>query len=319
VPERLRHLSRDLLPPLRQRPSWVGFRGRHLGHCWGDLAFFKVEIGSRFKYACERHGIPCDIAWTEEARIYQDKWFPFIASCRAMLGTPSGCNVFDWDGRLEREYRQLIARDPDLSYHEYRPTIAHKEAEIDMGQASPRIFETVALGTVLILLEGSYSNVIRPGEDCIMVKRDFSNVDEVIEQLSDVGHLEAIADKAYANLIASDAWSYRAFVEKVDNEIDRISSDQGCGLDTAGFAPAKAYDQHLLEQMALQSPVQYPLTRWLDLSHLRRAQTDQDWSFPILSAPRSPAMRNEMRLPSAKKPERRSLVQQLKSNLRRLT
>src|SRR5262245_52045412 len=52
VPERLRHLPRHLIPAIEERPHWIGYRGRNLGHCWGDLAFYKAEMGRRFKAAC---------------------------------------------------------------------------------------------------------------------------------------------------------------------------------------------------------------------------------------------------------------------------
>jgi hypothetical protein len=273
VPERLRHLPRQTLPALEDRPNWIGYRGRHLGHCWGDLAFYKMEIGRRFKRACEARAIPHDIAWTEEARIYQDKWYSFVASCRSTLGTPSGCNVFDWDGQLERDYRERIAKAPDISYEEYRPIIAHKEAEIDMGQVSPRMFEAAALGTVLVLLEGSYSNVLTPDRDYIRVKRDFSNVGDVLDQITDVSHVKTVAAAAYGNLIASGRWSYEGFVAKVDAEIDAAFNNHGptlTSLERASARRPRAYDQGLLEEYSLKSPAQYPMSRWLDLSYLSR-------------------------------------------------
>ena len=169
VPERLRHVGRELLPGMETRPNWIGYRGRHLSYYWGDLGQYKIEIGRRFKAACERQGIPHDIAWTEEARIYQDQWYGFITSCRTTLGTPSGLNVFDWDGSLEREFAELIARRPTMTYAEYRPRIAEREAEIDMGQVSPRMFEAAALGTALVLLEADYGGVLKPDVHYISV------------------------------------------------------------------------------------------------------------------------------------------------------
>src|SRR5262245_55040815 len=220
VPDQLRRLPRYMLPTTADRNIWVGYRGRNLGHCWGDLAYWKAEMGVRFKRACEGRGIPHNIGWTEEERIYQDKWHSFIGSCRTMLGTPSGCNVFDFDGSIERDYKAQIEQRSDLSYEEYRPKIAHKETEIDMGQASPRMFEQAALGTAMVLLEGSYSGVITPGEDCIMVRNDFSNVDDVLDQISDPVHVQTIADAAYRNLIESGKWSYESFIAQFDDEIE---------------------------------------------------------------------------------------------------
>ena len=253
VPQRLGRIPRGKLPPTTARPNWIGYRGRHLGHCWGDLSYFKSEIGRQFKKACERRKVPHDIAWSEEARIYQDRWFGFILSCRATLGTPSGCNTFDWDGSMEREYREIMKRHPDMTYQEYRPRIAHKELEIDMGQASPRMFELAALGTVMVLLEGSYSGIVKPGEDCIIVKKDFSNIGTVLDELADVDHVAAIADRAYENIIASGRWDYVHFITLVDDEIEAMLDVAASSQvrDVSIVKHMRSAEQSLLEATAL--------------------------------------------------------------------
>ena len=45
---------------------------------------------------------------TKESRIYGSDWFNFIGSCRSMLGTKSGSNVFDFDGSVERAYADMV-------------------------------------------------------------------------------------------------------------------------------------------------------------------------------------------------------------------
>jgi hypothetical protein len=293
VPSRLQRIPRHILPRADARNIYIGYRGRSLGHCWGDLAYWKMEIGVRVKRACERRGIPHDIGWTEKDRIYQDKWYSFIASCRTMIGTPSGCNVFDFDGQLERGYKELIKRNPNLTYEEYRPIIAHKESEIDMGQASPRMFEEAALGTAMVLLEGSYSNVVTPGEDCIIVRRDFSNIDDALDQLADPSRVQAVADAAYRNLIESGKWTYENFIAQFDDAIEIDDSDEKISLETTRVIGSKGYDQGFLEGLSLRSTYQYPMSCWLDLSHLRLDVPEQHVIFDeILSARKSPLYRS---------------------------
>jgi hypothetical protein len=279
VPDRLRHVARQLLPTIEARPNLIGYRGRQLDYCWGDLAHYKVEIGKRFKAACESRGVTHDIAWTEDARIYEDEWYSFIASCRATLGTPSGCNVFDWDGSLEREFRELIRRCPELTFSTYRPTIAAREREIDMGQVSPRMFEAAALGTVLVLLESDYGDILTPDLHYISVKPDFSNIHDVIDQLQDNERLTEIADAAHRDLIASERWSYERFIAQVDAEVDAVGGAAVSRMQGSEFRPAKAYDQSLLEEHGLKSATQYPLTRWLDLSDRRLREPGHEQLF----------------------------------------
>ena len=279
VPNALLNIPMRSIRPIAQRETWIGSRGRHIGHRFGDLGFYKVEIGRRFKDACLRRGIPCDIDWTEDARIYQDKWYPFISSCRTMLATPSGSNVFDFDGSIERDYKAWLEVNPSLTYDEYRPTIARKETEIDMGQASPRLFEAAALGTVLILQEGSYSGVVTPGVDCIVVAKDFSNVDDVLDQLSDARYLQGIADKAYETIIASGKWTYEKFITRIDKVIEETIGCQDQALLQFTGRSMKGYDQELLEALSLVSGNQYPLSFTLDLSHSRSENPAQQQAF----------------------------------------
>jgi hypothetical protein len=257
------------LPSLADRPNVIGYRGRNLWHRFGDLGFNKIEIGRRFRAACQASNIPCDIAWTEEERIYADAWYDFLSSCRATLATPSGSNVFDFDGEIEVDYHKAIAETPDLSYEDYRPRIAHKELEIDMGQVSPRIFEAAAFRCAMITLEGRYSSVLTPGVDCIVINKDYSNMNEVLDQVQDVRRLVEITENAYNNVIASRLWSYQAFIDFVDDKIEKHSKQE-----TRSFSVLKGYDQDLLETMALRDRRHYPTTNWLDLSHLRRPEPE---------------------------------------------
>jgi SAM-dependent methyltransferase len=209
-------------PPLRDRPITIGYRGRDIGARYGKLAYEKAEIGRRMKAICAERGVVHDIEIAEDKRIYGDDWYAFIQSCRTMLGTESGSNVFDFDGSLDARYKELTqANGRRPSYEEFLPYTTPHENLIDMGQISARIFEGAALKTPLILFEGHYSGAISPGEHYIELKKDFSNADDVLAQLEDLDALEAMAERTHAHLIASGRYSYRRFVKLVDDTLDR--------------------------------------------------------------------------------------------------
>ena len=42
-----------------------------------------------------------------------------------------------------------------------------------MGQISPKMFEAISLGTVLVMFEGKYSNILKPDLHYISLKKDF--------------------------------------------------------------------------------------------------------------------------------------------------
>ncbi len=221
LPERLP--PADLVRPLDERPIPVGYRGSWGGGWYGDLVYRKLEVGRRFRAACEARGVPCDIEWSDEARIYGDAWYVFIASCRTVLGAESASNVFDFDGSLESLYRTMLRDRGHVDYwNEFRPHLVERERGVNNGMISPRIFEAVALRTPMILVEGHYSGVIAPHEHYIPVRTDFSDVDDVLDRIDDLPALAAMARRAYDHVIGSGAYTYRRFVETVEGAIENV-------------------------------------------------------------------------------------------------
>ncbi len=201
------------LKPLAERPILIGYRGRDIGGRYGRLGFDKVEIGRRMKEICDERGLAVDIAMDEDSRIYGTAWFDFIASCRSMLGSESGSNIFDFDGTIEERFQTLaklkLGRNP--TYAEFLPHVADRENQISMGQISPRVFECALMRTPMVLFRGRYSDAIAPDEHYIALEKDFSNVDDILQRLEDLPSLEAMAQRAYDHLVASEKFSYRAF------------------------------------------------------------------------------------------------------------
>ena len=224
VPDCASGLNGDPLP-LSKRPVLVGYRGRNLGGRYGQLAFEKFEIGRRMKEICVAQGIPHDIAMDEESRIYGSAWLEFVGSCRAMLGTESGSNIFDFSGSIEEEFLRLTeANGSPPSYAEFLPQVAHREHLVEMGQISPRVFECALMRTPMILFRGRYSDLIQPGVHYIELEKDFSNVGEVLAGLDRLDQLQAMADRAFEHLVASGRYSYPAFANKVENLVRSVLS-----------------------------------------------------------------------------------------------
>lgn len=220
VPEELEKARETLR--LADRKIVVGYRARELPLRYGQLGFDKVEIGKLVHAYCESHGIPQDIAWTESSRIYGPRWYEFMSSCRAMLGSESGSNVFDWDGTLAAQVDLYRSENPGADGQEvYRAVIAPREMPGLMNQISPRVFECVASRTALILFEGSYSGVVEPWRHYIPLKKDGSNLDEVFARLRDDAFVAAMTQRAWDDLIVSGRHGYPAFIAMVDAELER--------------------------------------------------------------------------------------------------
>jgi hypothetical protein len=212
------------LQPPSMREKFIGYRGRPLALRYGKLGFEKVAIGEITKTWCKARDIACDIAWSEEARIYGERWFEFLASCKATLGSESGCNVFDWDGQLANKIDSYRDAHSDADDNEtYRAVVAPLEIDGLMNQISPRVFEAIAMRTALVLFEGVYSGVLEPGRHYLPLKKDGSNLDEVIAQLRNGELVDALTERAWHDIIGSGRYSYSAFVAQVDEIIEAHS------------------------------------------------------------------------------------------------
>lgn len=208
--------------PISQRRWTIGYRGRPLSWRFGHLGREKVEIGRRMRDICRQRGVPVNIEWEEEHRIYGDAWPEFLSKCKATLATESGSNVFDDDGRVTKRVAAYQREHPAADYDEvHRECIGTADGQVMMNQISPKVFEAIAAGTALVMFEGEYSGVVRPNEHFIPLQKDFSNVDEVLAKLEDDEFLRQLTRRAFDDVIASRKHSYRQFVAEFDEMLGR--------------------------------------------------------------------------------------------------
>jgi hypothetical protein len=222
VPVDLCCATNTFIPPSK-RSLVISYRSRSLPLRYGRLGIDKVEIGRFVKKYCRLNGISSDIAWNEEARIYGDDWYNFLCSAKSMLGSESGSNVFDWDGSLEDEIEHYKIQHQNASDEEiYQELVASRELDGLMNQVSPRIFEMIAARTVMVLFEGTYSNVIVPYKHYFPLKKDFSNIRDIFNYLKDAEAIDRMVNQAYEDIIQSQNYSYKNFIEMIEENIDNI-------------------------------------------------------------------------------------------------
>ncbi len=205
----------------------IAYRGRKLPFKYGDLSREKYLIGLQVKEYCKDKPYKIDIAWDEQARIYGDDWYKFLGSCRATLGTESGSNVFDFDGQLAQKINDELKNDPALDYdiiHE--KYLRDHDGKIQMNQISPKIFESIVLRTALVLFEGKYSGVIEADKHYIPLKRDLSNIEDVLAKLQDIAYLESLTQRAFNDVILSGNYDYKKYIIEIDNIIEKNLSQR---------------------------------------------------------------------------------------------
>lgn len=221
VPERLQGLKRK---PISERGTDVGYRGRTLPPWYGELGFEKIGIGLEFKNRSSQTALRTDIECDTTKRIYGSAWDDFLGNCKTTLASESGCNVFDFDGGIRESVLRAQKQSSGISAREiYEECIREHEGRFPpTNQISPKMFEAVALGTVLVMFEGSYSGIFEADRHYISVKKDFSNFEDVVKRIEDDQYLQKMSDLAYCEILENVEYSYQHFCESLWAEVSDL-------------------------------------------------------------------------------------------------
>jgi len=206
--------------PLADRPIDLGYRARKTPAYLGQAAREKWLIGEKVKRDVSVDQLVTDISSNEKDRLYGDAWDSWLSSCKAVLGTESQISVCDFTGEIQRNVERHLEGDKNASFGDLR---AAYFADIDgknvISVVSPRVFEAAALRTLQILYEGSYSGVMQPGRHYLPLKRDHSNLPDIIKILKNVPEAQRIVDQAYEEVACNPLNEYREMVRMVDQAI----------------------------------------------------------------------------------------------------
>lgn len=209
-------------PAIQDRAIDVAYRARKIPYWLGELSTEKWQIVDKFLQATANYNLKCDLSIKESQRIYGNKWLAFLSSCKATLGVESGASVFDFTGELEKNIDRYQATHPTASFDEVRQKfLLSYEGKIRLNQISPRCFEAIACKTAMVLYEGEYSGILHPWQHYIPLKKDFSNIAEVVAYLQDNDKLQQLVDRAYAEIALNKQYSYHNFIEHVDLVIEQ--------------------------------------------------------------------------------------------------
>jgi hypothetical protein len=210
--------ARRFALPDAERSIDVGYRGRPLPVYSGHGAQEKAEIGWRFAELAADSGLELDILVGEQDRLYGDDWYRFMASCRAMLGVESGVSVFDLDDRVIDEYERLLARGGPVTAEDLTEVEPHED-QVFYRTISPRHFEAAAFRVCQILFEGHYSGLMEPMVHYIPLRKDYSNLEQVLDLFRDPEVRREITENAHRDLIASRRYTYESFIEGFDRNL----------------------------------------------------------------------------------------------------
>lgn len=225
IPERL--IKEREHVPISARTLDVGYRGRKLSYWYGELTYEKWNIVDKWFEHVGKEQLLVDLSYDEKDRIYGSDWVNFLQSCKTTLGVESGASVMDFTGELEKTVELHQLQYPQATFYDVQKKyLMEDEGKYKLNQISPRCFEAIALKTVLVLYEGEYSGILVPDRHYIMLKKDFSNIQDVLLRIKDNVYLQNMADYAFEEIALNSIYSYKSFIATVDEILTREFSER---------------------------------------------------------------------------------------------
>lgn len=209
-------------PPSHKRPFDIVYRAKRLPYWYGSHGQEKHRIAQVVRERARVHGLTCDISTRPEDTILGPEWLQFLASGRTVIGCEGGSSVLDRRGEMRARIERLLKQNPEISFREVHERMPKGWDEYEFFAISPRHFEAVMTKTCQVLVEGYYNGVLEPNEHYIPLRRDFSNVDEVLEQIQDPELIGKIAERAYTDVVLSGRYSYLRFAQVIESAIEKV-------------------------------------------------------------------------------------------------
>jgi hypothetical protein len=199
------------------RPIAIGYRAARLPPSLGKHGVLKTEIADRVRVAAAARGLRLDVATGAAATIRGDDWYRFLTSCRYTIGVEGGASVHDPEGLLWEKSARYLKEHPGASFDEVEAScFPGADGGLAYFAISPRHLEACATRTAQVLLEGSYNGILRPGRHYIELRRDFSNLDSVLDLVENDTERARLTENAYQDIVASGAYTYDRLVREVE-------------------------------------------------------------------------------------------------------
>lgn len=195
----------------------IGYKTAGRPYFWfGRHGYLKQEIAERFQQKAPQRGLLIDISTRNEDTILGDRWFDFLLNCKYTIGTEGGTSILDWDGEIHERTTQYTGVHPEADFEEVEAAcFPGLDGTLELFAISPRHLEACATRTCQVLAKGTYNGILSPGKHYIELEKDFSNIDEVLDIIAEDRLRAEITERAYEDIVASERFTYRKFVEFV--------------------------------------------------------------------------------------------------------
>lgn len=194
----------------------IGFIG-HLYHILiGDME--RTNLIQFFQRNGKCLGMICDIRTQRLPRV---EWTRFLRRSRGILGAESGTYYLDKTGQIIEDVKKYVKGHPNVSFQEiYDLYFKNRQNSVSGKAISSRHFEPIGTKTCQILIEGGYNGILKADEHYISVKKDLSNIEDVIQRFKDNSYRRSMVERTYEYVMDSHTYRHR-----VDTLLRTISNN----------------------------------------------------------------------------------------------
>lgn len=186
---------------LDERPIDIGYRSYASTWYLGNNE--KTEIANYFSGNVDRFGIKIDISLDPAQRFDAAGYAAFLNRCRGQAGTEAGGDFFELTDWTRLRVNAYANSHPDASWSEIKQLYFDDYGpSVPMRIISGRQVEAAACKTVQILFDGRYNGYFQPDVHFIPLRKDFTNVDDVMSKLRDADHCSRLVENAFNVVMA---------------------------------------------------------------------------------------------------------------------
>lgn len=207
-----------------QRDIDIGYRARKLPYWLGRHGQFKSLLADRFINSGINHKLKVDISTEFDDVLGGADWYNFLLRCRTVLGSEGGASLHDPTGEIRKKVEEYVTKYPKATFEDVeKECFPGQDGNLRLFALSPRHFECCITKTCQVLLEGEYDGIFKPGIHYIEIKKDWSNMEEVIRKIENISYCKKLAENAYRDIVESGLYTYKRFVELILSHVNNVS------------------------------------------------------------------------------------------------
>jgi hypothetical protein len=209
--ERISRLSREAI----RRNIDIGYRVSAPPLPWfGSHGYLKQRVAEVFLEKAKGSSIVTDISMSQKDSFLGDDWYRFLLRCKYTIGAEGGTSILDRNGDIKRKTEFYLRNHPSADFQELEKNcFPDMDNKFKLFAISPRHLEACLTKTCQVLINGEYNGILKSGVHYIGLKKNFSNIDEVIDAVVCDKKRDEITKNAYSDIVTSGKYTYRSFVD----------------------------------------------------------------------------------------------------------